>query len=523
MSSSAPRLAGPPGGSHPAVLDRRIRDALVIGVAGLLTLAGAIAIAIAVPKPNPVLTLAAALGALGLLALMINTRYEVSLGLLALYLGLLDGPVKLLSASQLASAIRDVLILAIVLAMAVRAVVVRDRLRLPPLGGWVVAFVAVVLVEAANPGTHGILKAIGGFRQQLEWVPFFFFGYLVMRSKDRFRQLFLLLGVIALANGIVGTYQSRLTPTQLASWGPGYGERVSGGGGLSGRTYSFEGVGHPRPPALGSDSGFGGGVGVLALPGLLALLATGSVRRRRFVVLCCVGALLGIATSASRTAIVIAVIVLLGYALLALNARLRATRPLLALSAIVLLALPVGAVLVSSEGRGVFARYESIVGPKQTGGPGNDAKDRELAQIPRDITYAPFGVGLATYGSAAGFGGHERVTIEGQGASGEAAYNLVSLELGLPGLVLWVGLTLNVIALVLRRLRWIADTELRTYLVAVFAAFLAFTVQGFSGPTLAVTPAGTYLWFAAGIAAYWLTGAVRSLGAERQTIAAGAG
>lgn len=512
----APRLAGPPGGWHPAVRDRRLREAFTFSVVGLLTVAGAIAIAIAVPKPSPVLALAATLGALGVLALVISPRYEVSLALLALYLGLLDGPVKLLSASQFASAIRDILILAIVLGMVARAVVARERVRLPPLAGWVLAFVAVVLVEAANPGTHGVLKAIGGFRQQLEWVPFFFFGYLVMRSKERFRKLFLLLGVIALANGFVGAYQSRLTPSQLASWGPGYGERVSGSGGLSGRTYSYEGVGHPRPPALGSDSGFGGGVGVLALPGLLALLATGRVRRRWFVVLCCVGALLGVATSASRTAIVITVVMLFCYSMLLLNARLRATRPLLALMAIVLLALPVGAVLLASEGRGVFARYESIVGPKQAGGPGNDSKERELAQIPRDIALAPFGVGLATYGSAAGFGGHERVTIEGQGASGEAAYNLVALELGLPGLLLWVGLTLNVIALVLKRLQAIADPELRTYLVAVFAAFLAFTAQGLSGPTLAVSPAGTYLWFAAGIAAYWLAGAVRSKGVLRR-------
>ncbi|HVR05068.1 MAG TPA: hypothetical protein VMS02_03430, partial [Solirubrobacteraceae bacterium] len=491
MNVFAPRLAGPPGGWHPAVRERRRREALTYGLVGLLTLAGALAIAVAVPKPNPVLTVAAALGALGLLALTINPRYEVSLVLLALYLGLLDGPVKLLSASQFASAIRDIMILAIVLGMVVRAVVARERFRLPPLAGWVVAFVAVVLVEAVNPNTHGLLKTIGGFRQQLEWVPFFFFGYLAMRSTEHFRKLFLLLGVIALANGIVGTYQSRLSPAQLASWGPGYGERVTGGGGLSGRTYSYEGVGHPRPPALGSDSGFGGGVGVLALPGLLALLATKRVRRRWFVMLCCVGALLGIATSASRTAIVIALVMLLSYALLVLSARLRATRPLMVLGAIVLLALPVGAALLASEGKGVFSRYESIVGSKQPGGPGNDDKEGELLQIPRDVALAPFGVGLATYGSAAGFGGHEKVTIEGLGASGEAAYNLVTLELGLPGLLLWVGLTLNVIALALRRLRLIADRELRTYLVAVFAAFIAFTVQGLSGPTLAVTPAGT--------------------------------
>ncbi len=49
------------------------------------------------------------------------------------------------------------------------------------------AFVVLVLAEAFNPDTHGLLKIVGGFRQQLEWVPFFFFGYVLMRSKERLR------------------------------------------------------------------------------------------------------------------------------------------------------------------------------------------------------------------------------------------------------------------------------------------------------------------------------------------------
>ena len=52
-----------------------------------------------------------------------------------------------------------------------------ERMTLPPLSGWVFAFVAVVLVEALNPNTGGFLKSVGGYRQQLEFVPLFFFGY----------------------------------------------------------------------------------------------------------------------------------------------------------------------------------------------------------------------------------------------------------------------------------------------------------------------------------------------------------
>ncbi len=507
MSTAPLRLASPLDGARPGVRQRRVRDAMLLALGGSLIVAVAVAIATDVPHPSFVLALGLMGGALGLVALMVSTRYELTLALLALYLGLLDGPVKLLSASQAASAIRDILILAILLGMGARTAVSGGRVKLPPLSAWVVAFVAVVLIEAANPATHGILKVIGGFRQQLEWVPFFFFGYLVMRSKERFRKLFLLFGAIALANGVVGAYQSQLTPAQLGSWGPGYNERITGTDGLGGRTYSVEGVGRARPPALGSDSGFGGGVGVLALPGLLALLAVGRVRRRWPIAILCLSALLGIATSASRTSVVIALVALVSFALLSLSAGRRAIRALAALLGVVLLAIPLGMVLVATEGSGVFSRYEGLVtSQSQTHGAGSDSKQYDLAQIPRYLANAPFGVGLGTYGSASGFGGRERVTIEGKGVTGESAYNLVSLELGLPGLLLWSGLSLSVIVLAVGGLRRVADLELRIYLAAAFAVFIAFTVEGFSGPTLAVTPAGAYLWFAAGIAAYWFGG-----------------
>jgi hypothetical protein len=505
--STQPRLAGPgASGSHPALLSRRVHDLFVTIITGLVALLVALAITIETPNPNPALIFGLLIGVLAVVALIASTRYELTLTLVALYIGLLDGPIKLLSASQYASAIRDVLIFAIVISMVARMGIKGERVTMPPLSGWVVLFVCAVLVEALNPGTSGILKVLGGFRQQLEWVPFFFFGYLLMRSKRNFRRLFLILGVIALANGLVGAYQSRLSPSALGSWGPGYNARINGSNGLTGRTYSSEGVARPRPPALGSDSGFGGSVGVLALPGLLALLSIQRLRRRRWViVLCLAGALLGVATAASRSSIVIAVVALLSYALLSVLAGLKVGRPLLAMLAVAVVAVGVGAVLISADGSGIFARQETLSNASPESGEAATKVDH-FTQLPSDIAGAPFGVGLGTGGSAGGFGGKQKVQIEGGSASKEGALNLVVLETGALGLFLWVGLTISVILLVLRRLRNVGDVELRTYLVAVFAAFLAFTADGFAGPTLAVSPAGTFLWFAPGIAAYWLAG-----------------
>jgi hypothetical protein len=501
------RLAGPVGpGVHPAIVSRRMHDVLVTVLGGSLALLIALAVTIEVPHPNPALIFGLMIGLLAVVWFMVSTRYELTLTIVALYLGLLDGPIKLLSASQYASAIRDVLIFAIVIGMVARLGGSETRVKMPPLSGWVVLFVGVVLIESLNPGTGGFLKILGGFRQQLEWVPFFFFAYLIMRSKRNFRKLFLILGVIALANGLVGAYQYRLTPAALGSWGPGYNARINGKGGLAGRTYVAEGVSHPRPPALGSDSGFGGSVGVLALPCLIALLSVARRPRRRWItILLLAGALLGIATAASRSSIVIALAAVVAYAALSALAGLRVGRPLVAILAVAAVAVGVASVLVSTDGSGIFKRQETLSSASTESGE-TATKFAHFAQLPGDIAGAPFGVGLGTGGSAGGFGGKQKVEIEGSGATKEGALNLVVLETGALGLFLWVGLTISVLVLVATRLRRVKDVELRTYLVAVFAAFLAFTADGFAGPTLAISPAGTFLWFAAGVAAYWLAG-----------------
>jgi hypothetical protein len=518
MSTPHPHLAARVGAGHPAVMSRRAHERLVLCAVMLVPLALALAISLETPEPDlkSVVTLIGlVLGAFAVFTLMLSSRYTVTLTLLVLYLGLLDGPIKLEAADKLASGFRNVLIAAVAAGMLMRLVVRRERITLPPLSGWVLGFVAVVLVQGLNPNTSGVLKVVGGYRQELEFVPLFFFAYVIMRNKQRFRQLFLIFGVIALANGAVGAYQSRLSPGGLASWGPGYKASVSGKG--AARTFAVEGVSHPRPPALGSDAGFGGGTGVLALPGLLALLTAGRLRRRWPVLLCCAGALLGIATSASRTSTVIAVLTLLCFAALSVFAGLRVSRPLVALIVVGVLGGGVAAALLSADGNEIFHRQESLVQLAPGGEGAGDAKEKHLNEIPRDILHAPLGLGLGVSGSAGGFGGHEKVTIESEKVSGGSAYNLLAVELGAAGLFLWVGLTLNVLLVSLLGLRRIRDPELRIYLVAVLATFIAMSFQGLVGVTLAVIPAGAYVWFVPGVVAYWFRGPGRVAMAKRKS------
>ncbi len=248
------------------------------------------------PDPNLLLALALALGTVGIVALVVNTRLEVTVALLALYLGLLDGPVKLLS-GQPGGVGRS------------RRADLRGRARRagaparPPRAGADAAAVGLgdrvrrarAREAPSTPTRSASLKILGGFRQQLEWVPFFFFGYVLMRSRTRFRQLFVVLGLIALANGAVSLYQTRLTPAQLASWGPGYSERRVRQRTRSPRaSTSAKATRGCARSALGSDAGFGGSVGVIALAGTAGAAgdrsAPASDGSRRC---CCVGALLG--------------------------------------------------------------------------------------------------------------------------------------------------------------------------------------------------------------------------------------
>ncbi|MFI4977193.1 MAG: hypothetical protein ACHQC8_00725 [Solirubrobacterales bacterium] len=505
MTTSHLRWSGAPGGVHPVVLDRRLRDLVRLSLSALIPAALALVITVELRGVSLLLILASIVGVLGIVALILSSRIEVTVALLGVYLGMLNGPIKLsLGGRELTAAIPNILILAVCLGAVMRIVVRRERVRMPPLSGWVVAFVGIVLIEAFNPNTSGILHILGGFRQQLQWVPFFFFGYVLMRSKKRFRQVFLIVGVAALANGVVSAYQSGLSPAQLASWGQGYHTLIYPTTG-TGRTFSSEGEGRVRPPALGSEAGAGGGVGVLALPFALALLATASRWRRRWVaVLLCLGAIVAIATGLGRLQVVGAGIGVIAFAALASVARQRVMRVVGALLAILILTVPTGLFLVSVLRKGTLKRYESI---SVTSSSTTLHKRNALALVVPVLEAQPFGLGLGTEGPVGAFGGKNASVLGiGEGTSPETQFNFIANELGAPGLAVWVALSFYLMALVAFAMRRVRDPDLAIYLAAAFAPFYALFIEGSSGPLSNSASAGPYFWFAIGIAAYWLAG-----------------
>ena len=303
----------------------------------------------------------------------------------------------------------------------------------------------------------------------------------------------------AIANGVVSTYQTFISPAQLAAWGPGYHDKIFPPSGKGSRQSSSEGEGHVRPLGLGCDSGAGGGVGVLALPGALALLACWRARRRWLIIVLSLGALLAIVTSLGRLQVVGAAISVFAFVGLASLAGRRVRRPVAALLAVLVIAVPLGALLLSSARSGTFARYEKITSSSST-----SYKASSWKQVPRLISLSPFGFGLGSVGPVGSFGG--KATEEVESHTAETQWNFLVDELGAPGVILWVGLALSVLSLAVRRLRLIPDDDLRVFLAATVAPLVAMCLMGFSGPLVTSSSLGPAYWFIAGVAAYWFAG-----------------
>jgi hypothetical protein len=478
-----------------------------------LAVAGVTAIAISDGSLKAVAVLIVVAGTIWFAA----TRHTLlALALLMLYLGLLDGYLKLATGSGQITLVRDGLIFAIAAGLLIRAVIERRPLPMPPLSGWVIAFVVLVLVQLWNPNDGSIYHSLAGVRQHLEFVPLFFLTYAFIRTTRALRGFAVLLVLIGIANGVVGLIQFEISPAKLASWGPGYAERINGTGGFqqSGRGfYTTTGQIQNRPFGLGSDAGDGGLMGDFALGAVLALGAT--ARRRRdyvLVVAGAVGAVTAIVTSQGRAAVVGGVIVLLVYAFLAATAK-GGGRTLAALALAALAAIVAVPALVSGTSSTAF-RYGGLAGTQLVQTTSN-ARGRSLASIPQHLRDYPFGDGLGIAGPATGVSGGPP---QAGAVDAENEISFAIAETGIAGMLALVGFTVVIVAIGVRRLRSEADQEVRLLLAAVIApvgAMLALYSVNTLSPT---TPGGPYLWAAGGIVAYWLVKRFREMPARSHAL-----
>jgi hypothetical protein len=435
-----------------------------------------------------------------------HKRVDQTLLALALYLGLLDGYVKLSTGSDKITLARDALVVAIAAGALLRSAQTTRRTALPPLAGFVFTFVAVVMIELANPSARGgLTTSLAGARQHLEFVPLFFLGYAFVRTESQIRKALFVFVLCAAAGGVVSYLQSKLSPDQLATWGPGYADRIHGTGAFAGAArLSFAGgVNSVRPFGLGSEVGSGAIVAALALPGMIALLLAGRPRVRWAIALLSVGVGLAVATSGSRGALITVFASLVAFGLLAAASK-NVAKAVAGIA--VAVALIFGAFVQLGPDNASTQRAQSITPGRALSTFSND-RGGSVKLFGSLVTAYPFGAGLATAGPAAGFQ-REAGALE---LNAETQWNFLVIEAGIAGVVVYVALLLRLMWLALTRIRLVADPVLRLYLAALAAPIFAMLVAGFSGPTTASVPSAPFFWLVSGVLAYWLVTAHRSI------------
>jgi hypothetical protein len=428
---------------------------------------------------------------------------QLALALLMLYLGLLDGYLKLATGSTVVTFVRDAFLWALAIGLLLRAIVTRQPLPVPPLSGWLIAFTVIVLVEFANPNAGTIRHSLGGAREHLEFIPLFFLTYAYVRTVRALRIFCILLAVIAAANGIAGWVQFKESPAQFAAWGPGYSERVLGTG-------AFEGAGRSaaigtntstRPFGLGSDAGDGGLFGMVALCGILVLAAFSQRRRYQlFAVAMAIAAVLGIVTSQGKSVIIGSIVTVLAFALLTVTGRNR-LRSFSGLALAVFVAVIVVASVVGQVGSGGF-RYSGLA-PSSIVTTTAHERGFAFAAIPHNIVTYPFGTGLGSAGPDSGAAGASQLTLTGN-LDAENEFAFLTLEGGVPGLFVFIAFALTLIVVGFRRVRHEPDRQARVLLAALIAPLAAIFAQFFVTAASPTVPVGPYIFAVGGIISYWL-------------------
>jgi hypothetical protein len=443
------------------------------------------------------------------LLLAVTRRFGLALAVYILYLGLADGYLKLATGSNALTLLRTVLLAGIAAASLLVLVVDRASPRVPRGGILALGIVMIALVEIANPANPSLIKPIASLRQEVEFIPLFFLGYAAVRTEGALQTLLLLLVGVGVANGIANLVQYNLTPEQFANWGPGYRERILGTAAASGRTFvDAAGTGRPRTFGLGTDAGSGGIAGMLSAGAALALLmrprATGPRGTPTIIRTAAAAALpfvvLAVVLSQTRAVVVATLVGLLVQA--ALTVRRQALPAVLVGGATIVVVLATVSHLTNTADASAISRYTGIT-PGEFLKTARSQRGQSLALATEYAQRFPLGAGLGSVGPATGFGGTVR---SGERLDGETQFNVLLLDLGVPGALGVLSLT-GAILLLFARIARHRDPVIQAQLAGLAGGFCGVCILFFSGAPLTGAPAGPYFWGIAGVLTYWLAAA----------------
>jgi len=205
----------------------------------------------------------------------------------------------------------------------------------------------------------------------------------------------------------------------------------------------------------------------------------------------------GIVTSQSRTAVVTSVIAALAFVFLTIDSPRRAIAAL----ATVLVAGAVTSVVVAQiEGSRATAanRYASIT-PAKLIGTTLHYRQATLGLIPTYAADYPLGAGMGSVGPA---GNSLTTGTSGSTLDAESEITFLEIELGIPGLLAMLAVTIGGLGIGIR-LRRLSNVPIQRALMALTASLVALAVSWVVGVDTTSTPTAPFFWLATGTLAYW--------------------
>lgn len=361
---------------------------------------------------------------------------------------------------------------------------------------WILAKLLFLVPNSSNP--MGILIAI---RPYLEWIPLFYLGYRYLNDQKTIIKMSFILLITTSINAVVAVVQYFLGPYWLASLSQGYsifvfdnGRSVAGSAGQA----------LLRPPGLGNDMGFSGVLALISVPFLLYLYLNYSHKHqpgaKLVLFVFSVLIILGVISSTSRSMLLIfiAEIFLLAIYLIFLNIKGRWN-----------IALIIGIIsltfyFVAATSPILLDRYQSISSPSTlwtTFSQKEGFRLNRVTNLPNLVLNYPLGTNVIGTGAASGFISNiNGAPQNSETPFAENQFEYTLLDLGLPGLILWLSVHIACLAMIIKVYRKSADHQVKNLSLGLimFLALLYPICWIFGGLQGMI---GASFWLVAGITA----------------------
>jgi len=355
----------------------------------------------------------------------------------------------------------------------------------PPYLVLVVGYLGLVAVEALNPHLASFPMWVAGMRTSYMYVILYLVAFQVFRSNPQLVRLAKVLGGIAVVTALGAIVESSLglywvKQHQLQAY-------------IDASYLGVSGEWVIRPSSIGNGPGSAAMMEYIGAMALFALAASDQANRRRLVWLAAAALVLGgVLLGATRIIWLQMAIALVVFVVMGRGPRTRLAR-------VLRMALPVAigiAISVEFSGGEIAARYQTLETPVGTY---RAERYGALLALPRIAADYPLGAGVGWNAPRRDLLAPLNV-VEAVEYSGVHNYlSILTLELGIPGLVLFVAFSSLIILRGFRALRRSASQN-NVVSSAYFAIFVSMFLSFLAGGGLIGWP-GEYYWIFAGIIA----------------------